>query len=309
MKYEHIPVLFDEVIEGLNIKPDGIYLDGTLGGGGHSKGILQRLKNGRLIACDKDSDALKNAETVLKEYSEKITYVHDDFKNVFGYLDEYGIEKLDGVLLDLGVSSYQIDTAERGFSYIKDAPLDMRMDAEQKLSAYDVVNGYSEKELLRLLYEYGEERNAPQIVRNILRKRALSPIATTLELAETVKESYPPKFRYQNGNPAKKTFQAIRIEVNGELNGLKEAVNDLSLRLKEGGRICVITFHSLEDRIVKNVFVELEKDCICDKKLPVCVCNKRRDVKIITKKPISGEKEADVNKRAESAKLRIAERV
>ena len=309
MKYEHIPVLYSEVIEGLQIKPDGIYLDGTLGGGGHSKGILQRLTSGRLIACDKDADALKNAESVLKDYADKITYVHDDFKNVTSYLDEYGIEKLDGVLLDLGVSSYQIDTAERGFSYIKDAPLDMRMDTEQKLSAYDVVNGYSEKELLRVLYEYGEERNAPQIVRNILKKRAVRPISGTLELAETVAMSYPPKFRYQNGNPAKKTFQAIRIEVNGELTGLRETVTDLSLRLRPGGRICVITFHSLEDRIVKNAFVELEKDCICDKKLPVCVCNKRREVIIITKKPVSGEKEAAVNKRAESAKLRIAERV
>ena len=219
------------------------------------------------------------------------------------------IKDLDGILLDLGVSSYQIDTAERGFSYVKDAPLDMRMDREQSLSAYDVVNKYSEKELLRVLYEYGEESNARNIVRNIIAAREKEPIKTTSELAELVSKSYPPKERYKHGNPAKKTFQAIRIEVNNELAGLQDFIYDLALRLKKGGRMCVITFHSLEDRIVKHAFIELEKDCVCDKKLPVCVCNKRREAIIITKKPILGEKEKEVNKRAESAKLRIIERV
>lgn len=309
MEYFHVPVLYDEVIDGLSIKPDGIYLDGTLGGGGHTRGILERLTTGRLIANDKDADAIENAKDKLSDYADKITYVHDDYKNIIAHLDDLQIKDLDGILLDLGVSSYQIDTAERGFSYVKDAPLDMRMDREQSLSAYDVVNKYSEKELLRILYEYGEESNARNIVRNIIAAREKEPIKTTSELAELVSKSYPPKERYKHGNPAKKTFQAIRIEVNNELAGLQDFIYDLALRLKKGGRMCVITFHSLEDRIVKHAFIELEKDCVCDKKLPVCVCNKRREAIIITKKPILGEKEKEVNKRAESAKLRIIERV
>lgn len=309
MEYFHVPVLYDEVIDGLSIKPDGIYLDGTLGGGGHTRGILERLTIGRLIANDKDADAIENAKDKLSDYADKITYVHDDYKNIIAHLDDLQIKDLDGILLDLGVSSYQIDTAERGFSYVKDAPLDMRMDREQSLSAYDVVNKYSEKELLRVLYEYGEESNARNIVRNIIAAREKEPIKTTSELAELVSKSYPPKERYKHGNPAKKTFQAIRIEVNNELAGLQDFIYDLALRLKKGGRMCVITFHSLEDRIVKHAFIELEKDCVCDKKLPVCVCNKRREAIIITKKPILGEKEKEVNKRAESAKLRIIERV
>ncbi len=309
MEYYHVPVLYDEVIDGLKIKPDGIYLDGTLGGGGHTRGILERLTTGRLIANDKDADAIENAKDKLSDYAEKIIYVHDDYKNIIARLDDLQIKELDGILLDLGVSSYQIDTAERGFSYVKDAPLDMRMDREQSLSAYEVVNRYSEKELLRVLYEYGEESNARNIVRNILAARAKEPIKTTSELAELVSKSYPPKERYKHGNPAKKTFQAIRIEVNNELAGLQDFIYDLALRLKKGGRMCVITFHSLEDRIVKHAFIELEKDCVCDKKLPVCMCNKRREAIIITKKPILGEKEKEVNKRAESAKLRIIERV
>lgn len=309
MEYFHVPVLYDEVIDGLSIKPDGIYLDGTLGGGGHTRGILERLTTGRLIANDKDADAIENAKDKLSDYADKITYVHDDYKNIIAHLDDLQIKDLDGILLDLGVSSYQIDTAERGFSYVKDAPLDMRMDREQSLSAYDVVNKYSEKELLRVLYEYGEESNARNIVRNIIAAREKEPIKTTSELAELVSKSYPPKERYKHGNPVKKTFQAIRIEVNNELAGLQDFIYDLALRLKKGGRMCVITFHSLEDRIVKHAFIELEKDCVCDKKLPVCVCNKRREAIIITKKPILGEKEKEVNKRAESAKLRIIERV
>jgi len=309
MEYVHIPVLYDDVIEGLNIKPDGIYLDGTLGGAGHSRGILERLTTGRLIANDKDGEALENAKTVLKDYADKITYVHDDYKNIIGKLEELGVETLDGILLDLGVSSHQIDVAERGFSYVKDAPLDMRMDREQKLTAYDVVNGYSERELTTVLYDYGEENFARGIVRKIIAAREKAPIETTMQLAEIVASGYPPKERYKRGNPAKKTFQAIRIEVNNELTGLQDFIYNLALKLKKGGRMCVITFHSLEDRMVKRAFIELEKDCICDKRLPVCVCNKRREAIIITKKPILGSKEADKNSRAESAKLRIIERV
>lgn len=309
MSEYHIPVLFDDVIEGLKIKPDGVYFDGTLGGSGHSKGIAERLTSGRLIANDKDVAALENAKSALSEHLEKITFIHDDYKNAPERLEELGIDKLDGVLLDLGVSSYQIDTPERGFSYIKDAPLDMRMDTQQKLSAYDVVNGYSERELLRILYDFGEERNAKGIVKRIIAAREKAPIKTTLELATIAAAAYPPKERFKHGNPAKKTFQAIRIEVNDELNGLGELIKKLALKLRVGGRMCVITFHSLEDRIVKHAFIELETDCICDKRLPVCVCNKRREAIIITKKPISGEKEANENSRAESAKLRIIERV
>ncbi|MBR1746798.1 MAG: 16S rRNA (cytosine(1402)-N(4))-methyltransferase RsmH [Clostridia bacterium] len=309
MEYVHVPVLYEDVISGLDVKPDGVYLDGTLGGGGHSRGILERLTTGRLIAFDKDADAIENAQQKLSEYGDKITFVHDDYKNALERLDEMGVGELDGALLDLGVSSYQIDTAERGFSYVKDALLDMRMDEEQSLSALTVVNEYSEKELLRVLYEYGEEPNARAVVRKILAAREKKPIETTLELAELVASAYPPKERYKHGNPAKRTFQAIRIEVNDELRGLEEFVTELALRLKKGGRMCVITFHSLEDRLIKRAFVELEKDCVCDKRLPVCVCNKRQEVKILTKKPILGEKEADKNKRSESAKLRIIERV
>lgn len=309
MEYRHIPVLYDDVIEGLKIKPDGIYFDGTLGGSGHSRGIVERLTVGRLIANDKDPIAIENAKTVLKEHLDKITFIHDDYKNAIERLDELNIEQLDGVLLDLGVSSYQIDMAERGFSYVKDAPLDMRMDTTQKLSAFDVVNGYSESELMRILYDYGEEKNARGIARRIGAAREKEPIKTTLELAEIVASAYPPKERYKRGNPAKRTFQAIRIEVNEELNGLSELIINLALRLRKGGRMCVITFHSLEDRIVKRAFNYLEADCICDKSLPVCVCGKRKEAIIITKKPISGEKEAEQNKRAESAKLRIIERV
>ena len=307
--YQHIPVLYNEVIEGLKINSDGIYFDATLGGCGHSKGILSKLKGGKLIANDKDEDALENAKKVLAEYIDKVTFIHDDYKNAIANLDSLSVDKLDGVLIDMGVSSYQIDTPERGFSYIHDAPLDMRMDKSQRITAYDVVNGYSEKELLRVLYEYGEEQNAKRIVKNILTKRAEEPIKTTLQLVEIIAASYPERERYKHGNPAKKTFQAIRIEVNDELAGLYEFIYKIALRLKVGGRMCVITFHSLEDRVVKRAFVELEKDCICDKRLPVCVCGKRQEVKIITKKPISGEIEAKENKRAASAKLRIIERV
>ena len=310
MEFKHIPVMLNECIEGLNIKPEGIYLDGTLGGAGHSSEIVKRLTTGKLIAIDKDEQALSAAKERLKDYSDKVTYVHDDFKNAIENLDKLGIGKIDGVLLDLGVSSYQLDNAERGFSYNADAPLDMRMDQSQSLTAYDVVNKYSEKELADILFKYGEEKLSRKIAFNIIKAREKKEIKTTLELAQIVQDSYPAKLRWKGGNPCKRTFQAIRIEVNGELRGLSEAIEALTLRLNEGGRICVITFHSLEDRIAKQIFVYLEKDCIGPKEQLICTCGKRQDIKIITKHPIiPSEKELEENKRSQSAKLRIAERI
>ncbi len=310
MEFKHVPVMLNECIEGLNIKPTGIYLDGTLGGAGHSSEIVKRLTTGKLIAIDKDEEALAVAKERLKEYSDKIIFIHDDFKNAIENLDKLGIGKIDGVLLDLGVSSYQLDNAERGFSYNSDAPLDMRMDQSQSMNAYEVVNNYSEKELADVLWKYGEEKLSRKIAFNIVKARQKAPIKTTLELAQIVLDSYPAKLRWKGGNPCKRTFQAIRIEVNGELRGLSEAIEALTLRLNEGGRICVITFHSLEDRIAKQIFVYLEKDCICPPEQLICTCNKRRDIKIITKHPIlPTEEELKINTRSQSAKLRIAERI
>lgn len=309
MEYSHVPVLYNEVLEGLNIKPNGLYFDGTLGGAGHSEGIVKNLEQGMLIATDKDTAALENAKERLSRYLDKVKLIHDDFKNIESYLDEMNIEKLDGILLDLGVSSNQIDNVNRGFSYTKDAPLDMRMDTFQTISAFDVINTYKERQLADILFEYGEERYAKFIAKKICNAREVAPIKTTLELASLVASCYPAKERFKGGNPAKRTFQAIRIEVNDELRGLREFVEKIALRLKVGGRMCVITFHSLEDRLVKHAFQYLEKDCICDKKLPICTCNKRKEVNILTKKPILGSKESEINKRAESAKLRIIERL
>ena len=309
MEYHHVPVLLEETINGLCVQPDGIYLDGTLGGGGHAAKILEKLTAGKLIANDLDEAAIINAKEKLAPYLDKITFIHDDYKNVSDHLDDIGIGELDGILLDLGVSSYQIDTPERGFSYNKDARLDMRMDTDRRLSAYEVVNEYSERDLAGIFFSYGEERYAKKIAGRIAERRKEKPIETTLELADLVASCYPAKERYVGGNPAKRVFQAIRIEVNHELTGLYEFLTEIALRLKKGGRMCVITFHSLEDRVVKRAFTELEKDCICDKRMPVCVCNKRKEVEIITKKPIMGKKEDRENKRAESAKLRIIERV
>ncbi len=308
-EYLHTPVLYNEVLEGLDIKPDGVYFDGTLGGAGHTTGIIKNLTTGQLIATDKDMLAIDNAKEKLSDYSDKATLIHDDYKNVIGYLDKMGITELDGILLDLGVSSVQIDRAERGFSYTKDAPLDMRMDTTQGLDAFKVVNTYTESQLTSILFDYGEEKFARSIARKIIKRREEKPINSTIELAELVASCYPSKDRYKFGNPAKRTFQAIRIEVNDELKNLGDFLTKIALRLKKGGRMCVITFHSLEDRITKHVFLELEKDCICDKKMPICTCNKRREVKILTKKPILGKKESEQNKRSESAKLRIVERV
>ncbi len=310
MEFNHKSVMLDECIQGLDIKPDGIYLDCTLGGGGHSLEIVKRLRQGRLIAVDKDEEALASAKQRLKEYEDKITYIHDDFKNVIERLDELEVDKLDGVLIDLGVSSYQLDNGERGFSYNADAPLDMRMDRGQYLSAYNVVNEYEEEKLADIIWKYGEDKLSRKIARNIVEARRKEKIRTTAQLAEILENSYPAKLRWKFGNPCKRTFQAIRIEVNEELKDLDKVINQLSLRLKISGRICVITFHSLEDRIVKRVFVELNKDCICPPHQPICTCDKRREVEIITKKPMTAsENELQENSRSTSAKLRIAKRV
>ena len=311
MEFVHLPVMPRECIEGLAIKPDGIYLDGTTGGGGHSLLIAERLgESGRLIAFDKDEEALGAAKNKLRDHLGKVTFVHDDFASACGRLDELGIEALDGVLLDLGVSSYQIDNAERGFSYIKDAPLDMRMDRGQDLDAYKVVNGYPREKLESIFRDYGEERLARRIAAKIEERRAEAPVATTLELAELVAGCYPPGTRYKYGNPAKRVFQAIRIEVNGELDRLSESVTALARRLRRGGRMAVITFHSLEDRIVKNAFRELSLSCTCPPDFPVCVCGKVKEVELVNAKPITASpEELKANPRAESAKLRIVKRI
>lgn len=306
-EFKHIPVMLWECIEGLNIQPEGTYVDCTLGGAGHSIEILKRLTVGKLIANDLDTEALNAAQRTLQDYSDKVEYVHGNYKSLPSYFNERGIRP-DGILIDLGVSSYQLDTAERGFSYMKDAPLDMRMDQEQEFSAFDVVNGYDEENLIRIFREYGEEKLAYKMAKAILNRRKSSPIRSTKELADIAIDVYPKSYR--GGHPGKRIFQAVRIEVNGELEGLEECVRDLTLSLKSGGRIAVITFHSLEDRIVKNVFRDLETDCICDKRLPVCVCGKKREIVLINKKPMTAsDEEKKQNKRSESAKLRIAERV
>lgn len=311
MEFSHTPVLLKECLEGLDIRPDGIYVDGTLGGGGHSIEIVKRLgESGRLIAIDKDADALIAAGERLKPFKDKITYVHDDFKNTASELDALGIDKVDGILLDLGVSSYQLDNAERGFSYMKDAPLDMRMDREQYLTAFNVVNEYGAGELAKILRDYGEEKLASRIAENIVAAREKKTISTTSELAAIAEASYPAKTRWKFGHPAKRTFQAIRIFVNDELTGLGDAVRGMALRLKKGGRMAVITFHSLEDRIIKTVFRELGSDCECPPDYPVCVCGKVKEAELVNKKPVvAGEEELKSNKRAESAKLRIIEKI
>ena len=297
-------------MQGLRLKEGGIWFDGTVGGGGHSYEILKRTSpSGQLIATDLDENAIAAASERLSEFSGRFRIYKNNYKNYAAVLEEAGVAELDGVLLDFGVSSFQLDERERGFSYMQDAPLDMRMDAKAPLTAEDVVNGYAEEELAKILKEYGEERFAKNIARNVAAARKKSRIRTTGELAKIVEASIPAKFR-QNGPCARKTFQAIRIEVNGELDGLEEAVKGLARRLKKGGRICILTFHSLEDRIVKNAFRELATDCICDKSLPVCVCGKKKEIEIITHKPLTASaEELQNNSRAKSAKLRIAEKV
>ena len=308
--FSHKPVLLEECMQGLLLKAGGVWFDGTVGGGGHSYEILKRTSpSGQLIATDLDDSAIAAASARLSEFSGRFRIYKNNYKNYAAVLEEAGVAELDGALLDFGVSSFQLDERERGFSYMQDAPLDMRMDAKAPFTAEDAVNGYTEEELAKILKEYGEERFAKNIARNIAAARKKSRIRTTGELAKIVEESIPAKFR-QNGPCARKTFQAIRIEVNGELDGLEEAVKGLALRLKKGGRICILTFHSLEDRIVKNAFRDLATDCICDKSLPVCVCGKKKEVEIITHKPLTASaEELQNNSRAKSAKLRIAERV
>ena len=308
--FSHKPVLLEECMQGLRLKEGGVWFDGTVGGGGHSYEILKRTSpSGQLIATDLDENAISAASARLSEFSGRFRIYKNNYKNYAAVLKEAVVAELDGVLLDFGVSSFQLDERERGFSYMQDAPLDMRMDASAPFTAEDAVNGYTEEELAKILKEYGEERFAKNIARNIAAARKKSRIRTTGELAKIVEESIPAKFR-QNGPCARKTFQAIRIEVNGELDGLEEAVKGLALRLKKGGRICILTFHSLEDRIVKNAFRDLATDCICDKSLPVCVCGKKKEVEIITHKPLTASaEELQNNSRAKSAKLRIAERV
>ncbi len=307
VEFSHLSVMPDECIEGLNIKPDGIYVDATTGGGGHSYLIAQRLReNGRLICFDRDDDALSAAGKRLAEFS-NITFVKSNFENIYDVLHSMGINEIDGILFDLGVSSYQLDNAERGFSYMKDAPLDMRMDRSEGLSAYDVVNGYDRRELIRIISTYGEERFAPAIAAAIERNR---PIDTTLELAEIIRNAMPAAARREKQHPAKRTFQALRIEVNGELHAEEKAVADAVKLMAKGGRIAVISFHSLEDRIVKQIFAKEAKGCTCPPDFPVCVCGKKPTLKLITKGAlVASDKEQTENPRARSAKLRIAERI
>lgn len=310
MKFEHVSVLLNECIEGLNIKSDGIYADGTLGGAGHSKEIVKHLKDGLLIGIDQDPNAIKKAQDELKDFSDNVVLVHNNFRNIKDILSELEIEGIDGMLLDLGVSSHQLDVAERGFSYNQDAPLDMRMNPQQKLSAWDIVNNYSKKELLSIINEYGEEKWASRIADFIVNERKEKTIDTTHELVDVIKKAIPSGARRDGPHPAKRTFQAIRIEVNQELEILKDTIIDVVKALKPGGRICIITFHSLEDRIVKQTFKELNLDCICPPQHPICTCDKQREVKIITRKPIIPSKEElESNPRSRSAKLRIAEKV
>ena len=308
-EFHHVSVLLDECIEGLNIKPDGIYVDGTLGGAGHSYHIAEKLTTGRLIGIDRDPVALKAAGERLSLFADRVTLVHSNFCRMGQVLQELGISGVDGILLDLGVSSPQLDDGSRGFSYMTDAPLDMRMDNGDALSADTVVNTWSYEELKRILYDYGEERYAPAIAAAIVRKREVSPIRTTLELVDVIRSAMPPAALREKQHPAKRTFQAIRIAVNDELNSVSKAMDAAIPCLNPGGRLAVITFHSLEDRIVKNAMAAAAKGCICPPEFPVCVCGRKPQVTVLTRKPIvSGEEELERNPRARSAKLRICEK-
>ncbi len=308
MEFNHYSVLLEETIENLNIKPDGIYVDGTLGGGGHAFEVCKRLANGHFYGIDQDDAAIAAAGERLAVYGDKVTIIRNNYCNAKAALLEQGIEKVDGIVLDLGVSSYQLDTKERGFSYRFDADLDMRMDRRQSLTAKDIVNGYSEMELFRIIRDYGEDNFAKNIAKHIVKARQSKEIQTTGELNEIIKAAIPAKMR-QNGHPSKKTFQAIRIECNRELEVLKNALDDLIDLMNPGGRLCIITFHSLEDRIVKTAFKNKENPCVCPPEFPVCVCGKTPEGKVITKKPIlPSEEELEVNSRSKSAKLRVFEK-
>lgn len=311
MEFSHKSVLAQECMEGLRIRPQGIYMDATTGGGGHSLGIVQRLEEGgRLICIDRDDDALQAAGKRLEPYRDKITFVKSNFSDIAAVAKDLGISQVDGILFDLGVSSYQLDAMERGFSYMNDAPLDMRMDRSQSFTAGDVVNGYSQEELKRILWDYGEERYSGRIAAAICRRREEKPIQSTVELAEIIRGAMPPQALREKQHPAKRSFQAIRIEVNGELRAVEQAVQDSVDLLAPGGRLAVISFHSLEDRIVKNIFAQQAKGCICPPEFPVCVCGRKPRLKLVHRGVITaGEEELRDNPRARSAKLRVAEKI
>lgn len=306
----HIPVLLDECIKYLNIKPDGVYVDGTLGMGGHSEAILQRLTTGRLISIDRDAEAIKRAGERLAPYADKLTIVHGNFRDLDAILDEQGIQAVDGMLFDLGVSSPQLDEADRGFSYMTDAPLDMRMDTSDNIDAWFIVNRWPEEKIERILRDYGEERHAKRIAAKIAERRAEKEIETTLELVEVIKSAMPASALREKQHPAKRSFQAIRIAVNDELNAVHALMDSAPDRLKPGGRLCVISFHSLEDRIVKNAIHAREDGCTCPREAPVCTCGFVQTLKSVTRKPVTaGGEELELHPRSRSAKLRVAERV
>ena len=310
MEFNHVSVLLDECIEGLQVKPDGIYVDGTLGGAGHGYEVCRRLsETGNLIGIDQDAAAIQTSTRRLREFGSRAVVVKSNYLHMKQVLNGLGIDKVDGILLDLGVSSYQLDTADRGFSYQVDAPIDMRMDQNQTMTARELVNSYEEEKLYEIIKKYGEERFAKSIARNIVKKRQEKEIQTTGELVEIIRASMPAKAVNGKGHPAKRTFQAIRIELNQELTVLERSLDDMVSLLKEGGRLCVITFHSLEDRIVKNFFRQKENPCTCPPNFPVCVCGKKQEGIVITRKPIiPSREELETNKRSKSAKLRILEK-
>ena len=309
MNFNHKSVLLDEVIESLNIKPDGYYVDGTLGGAGHALEVIKRLKGGRLIGIDQDADAIKAATERLIDYENRVIIVRDNYVNIENILKREGIDKVDGIYVDLGVSSYQLDTTDRGFTYRFDAPLDMRMDDRNELKASDIVNNYSEAELFHVIRDYGEDRFAKNIAKHIVEYRNKKKIETTFELVDIIKSAIPMKIKVTGGHPAKRTFQAIRIELNKELEVLEDSINVMIELLKPGGRLSVITFHSLEDRIVKQAFKKAESPCVCPKKFPVCVCGNKSKGRVITRKAVLPSKEElEENSRAKSAKLRVFEK-
>ena len=310
MEFKHYSVMLNETIEQLNIRPDGIYVDGTLGGAGHSSEIVKRLTTGRLIGIDQDADAIAAASERLKDYKDKVTIVRSNYAQMKEVLHNLGIEKVDGILLDLGVSSFQLDTPERGFTYrSEDAPLDMRMDDRQKLTARDIVNEYSEMELFRIIRDYGEDRFAKNIAKHIVSAREQKPIETTGELNAIIKGAIPMKVQVTGGHPSKRTYQAIRIELNHELDVLRDNLDDMIELLNDGGRCCIITFHSLEDRIVKSAFKKNENPCTCPSNFPVCVCGNKSRGHVVTRKPIlPSEQEMEENSRSKSAKLRVFEK-
>ena len=310
MAFEHTTVLLHETVDGLNVRPDGIYVDATLGGGGHAFEVCTQLgSTGRLIGIDQDADAIKAAGQRLEGFGEKVTVIRSNYRDMKPELHKLGIDSVDGITLDLGVSSYQLDTADRGFSYRMDAPLDMRMDQRQKMTAKDIVNGYSETELFRVIRDYGEDRFAKNIAKHIVMEREKAPIETTGQLNEIIRHAIPMKIQKTSGHPSKRTFQAIRIELNHELEVLRDSLDEMIDMLRPGGRICVITFHSLEDRIVKSAFRRNENPCTCPSHFPVCVCGKVSKGKVITRKPIlPSAEELESNSRSKSAKLRIFER-